>query len=134
MKSSKVLNVILLISGLIAIGVGGTILTMPVAFYSASGINIEGNISLLNEIRASGGALLTCGIVIALGAFVAKLTYTSVVISILLYLSYALSRILSIAVDGMPVEALVQAVILEIIIGLLCVFAFIKYNVKSHLN
>ena len=134
MKNSKVLKIILLLSGLIAVGVGGIILTMPVAFYSSSGINIEGNISLLNEIRASGGVLLVCGILISLGAFVTKLTFTSTIISTLLYLSYGLSRLLSIVFDGMPVEALVQAAILEIVIGLICVFALVKYSVKDSLN
>ena len=131
MKNSKVLKVILFISGLIAIGVGGTILTMPVAFYSASGINIEGSVSLLNEIRASGGALFVVGILVMSGVFVANLRFTATVISMLLYLSYGLSRILSMTIDGIPVDALMQAVVLEIIIGVVCAFAFIKYSVKG---
>lgn len=134
MKNSIVLKIILFISGLIAIGIGGTILTMPVAFYATNGINLEGNINLLNEIRASGGALLASGILIILGAFITKLTFTSTVISTLLYLSYGLSRILSIVLDGMPSEGLVQAVILELIIGLFCIVAFVKYNLKNNLN
>lgn len=134
MKSSKLLKVILFISGLIAIGVGATILTMPVVFYATNGINLEGNVSLLNEIRASGGALLVVGMLIMSGVFITRLTFTATVISMLLYLSYGLSRILSIALDGMPVDALVQAVILEIIIGLVCFFAFLKYRVKGYLN
>jgi len=127
MKNSKILKIILIISGLIAIGVGGSILTIPVSFYATNNINIEGNISLLNEIRASGGALLACGITIFLGAFVTKLTFTATVIASLLYLSYGLSRILSMRIDGMPAEGLVQAVILELVIGLVCLFSFVKY-------
>lgn len=134
MKNSIVLKIILFISGLIAIGIGGTILTMPAAFYATNGINLEGNINLLNEIRASGGALLASGILIILGAFITKLTFTSTVISTLLYFSYGLSRILSIVLDGMPSEGLVQAVILELIIGLFCIFAFLKYSLKNNLN
>jgi hypothetical protein len=63
-----------------------------------------------------------------LGAFVDKLTFTSIVVSTLLYLSYGLSRILSMAIDGMPAEGLVQAAALEIVIGLVCVFVFVKYR------
>lgn len=128
MKNSKVLKTILFISGLIMTGIGGTILFMPVAFYAGNGIELGGNISLLSEIRAPGGALLASGILIILGAFVAKLTFTSVVISSLIYFSYGISRILSIAIDGMPAEGLVIATAVEIIIGLLGVFAFLKYR------
>jgi len=128
MKNSIVLKSILFLSGLIGAGVGGAILVMPVAFYAGSGIDLGGNISLLNEIRASGGAVLAIGILISLGAFVTKLTFTSAVISILLYLSYGLSRILSMSIDGMPVEELVLVAVLEIIIGLICMFSFLKYR------
>lgn len=131
MKNSKVLKVILFISGLIAIGFGATILTMPVAFYAASGINLNGDVSLLNEVRASGGALLACGLLITLGAFIVKLTFTSAVISSLLYLSYGLSRMMSMIIDGMPVDALIQAVILELVIGLVCVVALMKFSIKG---
>ena len=131
MKNSKVLKVILFISGLIAISIGATILTMPVDFYAASGINLNGDVSLLNEVRASGGALLACGLLITLGAFVDRLTFTSAVISTLLYLSYGLSRLMSMLIDGMPGDALIQAVILELVIGLVCVVAFVKFSIKE---
>lgn len=131
MKNSKVLKVILFISGLIAIGTGATILTMPVAFYTASGINLNGDVSLLNEVRASGGALLACGLLITLGAFVVKLTFTSAVISSLLYLSYGLSRMMSMIIDGLPADTLIQAVILELVIGLVCVVALMKFSIKG---
>jgi len=48
MKNSKTLKIILIISGLIGIGVGASILAIPVSFYATNNINIEGNISLLN--------------------------------------------------------------------------------------
>jgi hypothetical protein len=127
MKNSKVVKLILLISGLIAIGIGSSILTVPISFYATNGITLEGNISLLNELRASGGALLASGILIVSGVFVKKLTFTSTVISSVLYFSYGLSRLLSTAIDGAPAEGLIQAVILELIIGLACVLASLKY-------
>jgi hypothetical protein len=128
MKNSNVVKTVLIFSGLISFGIGGTIVFNPVAFYATYGIELAGNISLFNEIRAPGGALLASGILIMLGAFVDKLTFTSVVVSTLIYLSYGLSRILSIAIDGMPAEGLVQAAVLEIVIGLVCVFVLVKYR------
>ena len=131
MKNSKVLKTILIISGLIASGVGAAILFSPVAFYASYGIALGGDVSLLNETRAPGGALLVCGILIMSGAFVDRLAFTATVVSSLLFLSYGLSRVMSIAIDGMPVEGLVQAAVLEIVIGLACVFAFVKYRKKQ---
>ncbi len=134
MKNSKVLKVILFISGLVAISVGGAILFIPESFYAASGISLNGNVSLLNEVRASGGMIFVVGLIIMAGAFIEELTYPATIISILLYLTYGTSRLISMVIDGMPVEALVQALILEVIIGFTCAFAFLKYRVKGDLS
>lgn len=128
MKNSSLLKVILIISGLVATGIGGAILFLPTAFYATNGIELGGNISLLNEVRAPGGALLASGILIVLGAFVTNLTFISLVVSTLLYLSYGLSRTVSIAIDGIPSEGLVQAAALEMVIGLVCIFALSRYR------
>ncbi len=131
MKNSKSLKTTLLISGAIGAGIGSEILFSPVAFHATSGIELGNDISLLNEVRASGGALLASGILIMLGAFVARLTFVSLVISALLYLSYGVSRILSMVVDGTPDELLVQVAFLEIAIGLVCGFMLFRYRAKS---
>lgn len=128
MKNSKMIKSILFVSGLIATLIGAAILTIPGPFYATYGIELENNVSLLNEIRASGGGLLATGILIFSGAFVARLTFTSLVVSTLLYLSYGLSRIISTMIDGMPAEGFVQSAILEIIIGLVCIFVLLKYQ------
>ena len=124
---SKALKAILIIAGLIGVYVGVEILFFPISFYATSGIEIGDNVSLLNEIRAPGGALLISSVLIILGAFVSKLTFTSIVLATLLYLSYGLSRIVSMMVDGRPAEILVYVALLEIIIGLICAFMLVKY-------
>lgn len=129
MKNSTVLKSILSISSLVVIGVGGTILLMPVAFYDAANdVDLGGQINLLNEIRAGGGGLLVLGILILSGAFVKKLTFSSIVISIGLYFSYGIARILSMMLDGMPSGGIVVTTVAEILIGLLGVFALVKYR------
>jgi len=131
MKNSKSLKAILFISGIIAVIIGGSILFMPAAFYAINSINLAGNISLLNEIRASGGALLASGLLILSGAFVNKMTFTSTLLASLLYIAYGLSRMLSFGLDGMPSDGLVEAAILEIFIGIICITAFAKYRTKQ---
>lgn len=131
MKNSKALKTILLISGFIASAIGATILFSPGSFYASYGITFDGNINMLNEIRTSGGALLASGLLIMSGAFVDKMAFTAAVVSTLLYLSYGLSRVLSIVIDGVPVEGLLQAAVLEIVIGLACIFSLILYSEKQ---
>ncbi len=128
MRSSKVLKAILLLSGVVPVVVGGAILFAPTAFFAASGIVLSESSSLLSEIRAPGGALVTSGLLVMSGAFVPRLTFTSTVISTVMYLSYAASRILSMVVDGMPTGTLVNATILELVLGLVGLFALTRYR------
>ncbi|MCP4320221.1 MAG: DUF4345 domain-containing protein [Hyphomicrobiales bacterium] len=128
MKNSIILKAILLVSGVIATGIGATILFVPVTFYASYGIDLGGNVSLLNELKAPALAMLAGGILIMSGAFLARLTHISIVVAAFLYLSFGLSRLLSMAMDGMPAEGLVQAAALEIVVGLACVFALVKYR------
>jgi len=128
MKNSKMLKTILILSGAIGAGIGAAILFAPAAFHGSAGIELGDSASLLSEIRAPGGMLLACGLLIMLGAFIARMTFTATVISAALYLSYGASRLFSMAIDGMPHETLVLAAALEIIVGLVCVFALVKYQ------
>jgi hypothetical protein len=89
-------------------------------------------VNLLNETRAPGGALLGSGIVILAGVFVASLTFTSAVVSVLIYLSYGISRIYSMLVDGMPSDILVGVMVLEIVIGFIGLYALKKVNKTHH--
>lgn len=131
MKNSKIVKTILLISGLIAAEIGAEILLFPINFYATYNIELGQNISLLNEIRASGGALLASGLLIMAGVFVARFTFASSLLAALLYLSYAFSRVLSMAMDGQPAEGLQMAAVLEIAIGLFCLFALAKYRTNE---
>jgi hypothetical protein len=117
MKTSKTLKVILAVSGVLAMGFGLTILSVPAWLHALNGVELGANASLLSEIRAPGGALLACGLLIAAGAFSARLTLTSILVSTVVYSAYGLSRIVSLAVDGRPAAPLLQAMIAELVIG-----------------
>lgn len=128
------LKTVLFVSGLIATGVGGLILFTPQTLYAASGIELGHNISQLSEVRAAGGALFASGVLIMSGAFVARLAFTSAMVSTVLYLSYGVSRVLSMAIDGMPSDGLVQATVLEMAIGLTGVFVLVKYGYPDRIG
>ncbi len=129
MKNSKALKTLLFFSGLIATGIGAVTLFAPVEGFGKLGIDLGGQINLLSFIRAAGGAFVaTSGIVIILGVFVPKLTFTSTMIATLMFLSFGIARIFSVAIDGMPADVIVAAIVLEMIIGLAGVFALLKYQ------
>ncbi len=128
MRDSKVLKTILIVAGVVGIIVGGANLFVPVAFNASSGIDLGDNISLINEMRASGGGLLLSSVVILMGVFVSRLAFTSTLLATMLYLGYGFSRVLSMVVDGMPSDDLVSVAIFEIFVGLVALLGLWKYT------
>lgn len=128
MTSSKPLKLVLLVAGLVAVGIGGTILVAPGAFYATYGIELANDVSLINEVKAPGSALLTLGLLIIAGIFAGALTFASTVIAAALYLSYGMARLLSIAIDGTPDSGLVAAALIELAIGAASMWALLRYR------
>tara|TARA_R110001599_G_scaffold201621_2_gene398374 strand:- start:22 stop:456 length:435 start_codon:yes stop_codon:yes gene_type:complete len=116
---------ILSISGLTAVGIGAAILIVPMAFHSTNGIALGDDSSLLSEIRAPGGALLTMGVFMLAGLLRERLVRFSLGVGAAVFLSYGLSRCLAIALDGWPASGLVAAAAFELLIGALCVFGLV---------
>ena len=131
MKDSKVLKAFLIFSGLLLTFIGGATLFMPVAIKASSGVDLAGNVSVLNDIRASAALILGLAILIISGAFVRKITYTSSLISFLVFLSLGIGRIISILSDGMPVDPIVKATGLEMVLGVLGLVLFMRNREKN---
>ncbi|MBO4207320.1 DUF4345 domain-containing protein [Micromonospora echinofusca] len=119
---------VLLGAGSIVAGIGAAGLFSPAAFHRANGVDLGGDISLLSEVRAAGGALLAAGVLIMLGAVVARWMSTAAALGAVVYLSYGLSRVLGIAVDGVPADGLVIATGAEIVLGLACLLALVRFS------
>lgn len=132
MKSSKFLQVILWVTGAIAVLVGSSILRSPAAFYGLNHIDLGSNVNLLSEVRAPAGFLLTSGVLIVAGAFISQLTFTSTLLATLLYLSYGISRLVGMMVDGVPTQSLVWADGLEMGLGLLCLICLYIHRPQSY--
>ncbi|MCP3166748.1 DUF4345 domain-containing protein [Myxococcus qinghaiensis] len=117
---SKWTKAVLVVAGASGSLIGAPLLFIPKVFHGWSGIDLGGQVSLLSEVRAPGGALLACGLLILAGAVWARMTFTSLVVSTTLYLSYGVSRILSLALDGAPAPELVAAMVAELVLGAIC--------------
>ncbi|NTX65548.1 DUF4345 domain-containing protein [Myxococcus sp. CA051A] len=117
---NRVTKTVLLVAGVSGSLIGTPLLFIPKVFHGWSGIDLGGQVSLLSEVRAPGGALLACGLLIMAGALWPRMTFTSLVVSTTLYLSYGVSRVLSLVLDGAPAPELVAAMVAELVIGTLC--------------
>lgn len=128
MDISKVHKFILAVAGFIALAVGAGILFVPQAFHASAGIDLGDDVRLLNEMRAPGGAILVCGLFVIAGAFRARLAFSATMLAFVLYTAFGLSRLVSMAFDGLPGSALVQITILELAVGLICGLALLRYR------
>ena len=119
-KLAKTQSALLLVAGAVLILVATFILASPVDFYASNNIELGANVSLLNELKAPAGLLLAAGVFMIGAIFVRSQADTALWLATLIYLSYAVSRLVSMAFDGVPAAGLVQATALEGAIGLAC--------------
>lgn len=118
-------RLLLLVSGLVAVGVGASLAIDPAGFQAAQGIEVGSGPSVFSELRAPGGALVAIGLVVLAGALRSSLAFASLTMSAAVYLGYGLTRVLSLAVDGRPSDELVVALGFELVLGGLCALALV---------
>ncbi len=122
---SQIQNALLIVSGTLLIVIGVSIFLSPDEFYSSSNIDIGANVSLLNELKASAGFLLAAGLFINYSVFVKTYRDVALRLTVLIYLSYAGARAVSMVADGIPASGLVLATALEAAIGLGCLLVLL---------
>ncbi len=119
--------VILSLSGLMLILVGVMRLTNPIkAYLKNSGITLENDTNLINEMRGVSALMLFAGLVIALGIIIPELTMTSFTTAILIFLGFAIGRLISIALDGKPNKQIIQGIVFELVFGLANIYGLIN--------
>ena len=131
MQTTRKHRSLLVISGLIAVAIGSSILISPAQFHATHGIELGSDANLLSEVRAPGGALLLLGLMIGVGGVLPVYSIASTSIAAAVYLGYGLSRVLSLALDGVPVPGLVGAMIIELAIGAMCIVALVRATPRS---
>ena len=131
MKNTITVKIILGLCGLLILIPGVLALFSPEYFTERNGENISGRLSLLNDYRATGMFMFSSGIIMLLGIIRSKLTFTSVIVAIMAHLGLAIGRWVSLGLDGLPSETLIKASVAETVLGLLALFALIKYRNKG---
>lgn len=129
-QHSTLLKVILGIAGILVLLPGVFAFFNPIGFTARNGADISGLMSVLNDYRAAGGMMLGSGIVILLGVIHSRMAFTSTVVAIMAHMTLAFGRLLSLFSDGTPAKGLVAAMVVEAVVGVLAVFALVKYRQK----
>lgn len=112
------LNVLFLsIAGLMLLTIGDAVLLTPQAFYANDGVLLGNDPSLLSEIRASGGLLAGGALVIFAGIVRPGVRSLAMTLSVLIYGSFGLARLLSLTLDGMPSNSLLVATAIELTVA-----------------
>ncbi|MGI9531426.1 DUF4345 family protein [Lutimonas sp.] len=128
METFKIIT--LSLSGLLLLFVGVMRLSNPIKTYlKNSGIKLEKEVNLLNELRGVSSVQLCAGIIILLGIFISKLTIISFAVATLIFLGFAIGRFISIGIDGKPNKQLIQGLIFEIVFGLANIFVLINMQI-----
>lgn len=78
---------VLSLSGLLLLSVGALRISNPIGNYSKnSGIKIENEVNLLNELRGTSAVMLFAGATILSGTTISQMTFASHVVAILIFL------------------------------------------------
>lgn len=120
----------LVLSGLILVGAGCTMLLAPEVLHSKNGVTLGNDPSLLSEIRAPGGFLFLAGLTIAASAAQDRFVLMGLGLAALVYSSFGVARVYSIFVDGFPAQSLVLVTGLELGVGTLAAILSV-YNFRT---
>ena len=125
-------NIITLsISGLLLFTVGALRLSNPIKNYlKNSGIKLANDVDLLNEMRGVSSVMLFGGMIILLGIIIPNLTIASFVVASLIFLGFAIGRLLSIALEGRPNKQIIQGIFSELVLGAANIFCLINVLVS----
>ena len=114
---SRVTTIYLVVSGLMLLAIGAAILLVPHTFHSSNGITLGNDPNLLSEIRAPGGLLVGTAVLILMGVFRSSARSFAVLLSVLVYGSFGVGRLVGMALDGMPSEGIVGATVIELVVA-----------------
>lgn len=118
--------VILCITGPFLMMVGLSRLTNPIKNYSKnSGITLDNNVDILNEMRGVGSVMLFAGLITFLGVFISELMITSFIVATLIYFGFAIGRLVGFGADGKPNKLIVKGLAFEFVFSALNIICLV---------
>lgn len=131
MTTHGIIRALLGINGVVLTGIGVMLISDPHAMFALNGVTLSPDPNLLSELRASGGALALGGGFVLAAAALGLWMRTASGVSALLLLGWALGRLVSIPLDGMPDTGLLIAFGIEVSLGLASVWAAHRLSASS---
>lgn len=128
---NKTIVTLLHLNGWVAVLIGGFIVLDPVSLLSPYGLQTELSAGLLSELRAPGGLLFACGLLIVRSALNSDYYERGLQTSVLVYGSYGVVRLLAFALDGQPPMEILAATGIELVLCGLSLLAMYKLRGKS---
>jgi hypothetical protein len=128
MKNSKVVKGYLGLAGLMFLMIGVMILFNLFESKMNQGVDIGTEINMLNDVRGLGGLFIRLGITVLAGIFLSRLRFTSIILAIVVMLSFGVGRTVSVMMDGIPADGLVKTMMAEFAIALIGLVIFFKYK------
>ena len=127
------IRALLCLSGVTLFMTGTIVMLEPQALFAASSATLDTVPGLLSELRSPGVLLMASGVIIILGGIRKDLTMLALMLSVLVYGTFGISRLFSLIFDGMPPTSILAAMGLELGIGAISLFLlFGQRNVQSH--
>jgi len=115
---SRVLTqAVLILSGALLGLIGGALLVSPIAFLAMSHVAIDNDPGLLSELTAPSVILILTGALQILGAFRIRFANLALSAGAIVYGSYGLGRLMSMALHGMPSQSLIVAAVVELAVA-----------------
>lgn len=110
--------VTLSLSAILLAFVGLSRLSNPIqAYLKNSGIKLDNNADLLNEIKGVSAVMFLGGILTATGISFEQFSLTSHTIACLLFLGFLLGRLIAWSSNGKPNKQIVQGIVFELVFG-----------------
>lgn len=119
------------VSGLTAFGIGTFILAAPHAFYAAYDITPGENASLLSELRAPAASLAAFGVLMLAGIWRAAMAPVSKAVALTVFLAFPAGRLIGLAVDGLPSNGIIGALVIELAVAMFCIVAFRRSSERA---
>lgn len=123
----------LILAGIILLLVGVPIVLGPLAYQASMGVVLPDDPTLLSDLRAMGGSLLGFGLLLV-GSARGPHARHAALAGAVLFLSYGTSRLLSMALDGLPTGTLVGSAAIELLIGAALVAAVLRADHAPHVR
>ena len=124
-------RVIIGIAGALAFVIGLAILIAPETFFAGYDVVLGTNPALLSELRAPCANLAALGALISAGAFYRPFTLAASCLGAVVFLAFAMGRLVGLSVDGWPGSGIVIALGIEMLVGLLCLWSFHRQREKA---